>query len=304
MSLPGADPVAAALAAGETPSPEMVAASQEKEGFSVRAATLCFAAVVACLAFGLWASDRIGYFAHTPLPHKPEALEHETQKFVHSMGYTEDMDRASGIFCCDKQILNAVGDALNPQVYAELWPPVSSFWYRQHKKTFVSDSALGVVDLLSPPHLEEGMIRVRTDLAGKLISLDVRPWSWADTGKPIELVWDNLFEKAGLKRTDFTELKSRAITPGMSADDIAAWSGMAGKNPIIVEAASWLGRPVYFDVRPLNTERTAFEALQTSGSLAFLPLILVAAWLAWNNRRLGRGDRRGAWALATTAFLV
>ena len=42
MALPGADPIAAALAAGETPSPEMVAASQEKEGFSPRTAILCF----------------------------------------------------------------------------------------------------------------------------------------------------------------------------------------------------------------------------------------------------------------------
>src|SRR5262245_48644702 len=33
MALPGADPIAAAIAAGETPSPEMVAASTEKEGF-------------------------------------------------------------------------------------------------------------------------------------------------------------------------------------------------------------------------------------------------------------------------------
>src|SRR5215472_16973114 len=38
MALPGGDPIAAALAAGETPSPEMVAASREKEGFTVRAA--------------------------------------------------------------------------------------------------------------------------------------------------------------------------------------------------------------------------------------------------------------------------
>jgi hypothetical protein len=38
MALPGGDPIAAALAAGETPSPEMVAASAEKEGFSPRIA--------------------------------------------------------------------------------------------------------------------------------------------------------------------------------------------------------------------------------------------------------------------------
>ena len=50
MALPGGDPIAAALAAGETPSPEMIAASQEKEGFSPRAAMLCFVGVVLSLA--------------------------------------------------------------------------------------------------------------------------------------------------------------------------------------------------------------------------------------------------------------
>jgi len=46
MALPGGDPIAAALAAGETPSPEIVAASQEKEGFSRRTAIVCFVALL------------------------------------------------------------------------------------------------------------------------------------------------------------------------------------------------------------------------------------------------------------------
>src|SRR5205807_5634931 len=50
MALPGADHIAAALAAGETPSPEMVAASMEKEGFTPPAAALCFAATLVLLA--------------------------------------------------------------------------------------------------------------------------------------------------------------------------------------------------------------------------------------------------------------
>jgi serine/threonine-protein kinase len=41
LALPGGDPIAAALAAGETPSPEMVAASHEKEGFTPRTALTC-----------------------------------------------------------------------------------------------------------------------------------------------------------------------------------------------------------------------------------------------------------------------
>src|SRR6187200_1435164 len=49
-ALPGGDPLAAALAAGETPSPEMVAAAGEGTGLSRRAAIPAFAAVLLGIA--------------------------------------------------------------------------------------------------------------------------------------------------------------------------------------------------------------------------------------------------------------
>jgi serine/threonine protein kinase len=49
-ALPGGDPLAAALAAGETPSPEMVAAAGEKEGLNPRVGLLCVAGVCILLA--------------------------------------------------------------------------------------------------------------------------------------------------------------------------------------------------------------------------------------------------------------
>src|SRR5262249_13002636 len=45
-ALPGGDPLAAALAAGETPTPEMVAAAGEGEGISVRVGTALFAVLL------------------------------------------------------------------------------------------------------------------------------------------------------------------------------------------------------------------------------------------------------------------
>src|ERR1051325_7715194 len=48
--LPGGDPLAAALAAGEMPSPELVAAAGETEGLAPRVAVAWMAAAVAGLA--------------------------------------------------------------------------------------------------------------------------------------------------------------------------------------------------------------------------------------------------------------
>ena len=52
-SLPGGDPLAAALAAGETPSPEMVAAAGERKAASMTAVLLATAAVLGMLAVGV-----------------------------------------------------------------------------------------------------------------------------------------------------------------------------------------------------------------------------------------------------------
>ena len=48
-ALPGGDPLAAALAAGETPSPEMVAAAGTIEGMPRKWAMFCLLLTVACL---------------------------------------------------------------------------------------------------------------------------------------------------------------------------------------------------------------------------------------------------------------
>ena len=51
MSLPGGDPLAAALAAGETPSLELIAASGRPGTLRPAAALALVAVIVSCLAF-------------------------------------------------------------------------------------------------------------------------------------------------------------------------------------------------------------------------------------------------------------
>jgi serine/threonine protein kinase len=73
MALPGGDPIAAALAAGETPSPEMVAASGEKEGFSPRTAWLCLAGIVVSIAVVLLPPfSRISLLSKAPVEIPPD----------------------------------------------------------------------------------------------------------------------------------------------------------------------------------------------------------------------------------------
>src|SRR2546421_10377370 len=65
-ALPGGDPLAAALAAGETPSPEMVAAAGETEGLQPRLAVSLLAPIVLGLIALLFVSDHNKLQPHAP----------------------------------------------------------------------------------------------------------------------------------------------------------------------------------------------------------------------------------------------
>src|SRR5262249_52976348 len=85
MALPGGDPIAAALAAGETPSPEMVAASTEKEGLTPRTAIICFALVAIALIAAIAIQGKYGFLARAPLPIPPDGLAERAQQLLKSL---------------------------------------------------------------------------------------------------------------------------------------------------------------------------------------------------------------------------
>ena len=97
MALPGGDPIAAALAAGETPSPEMVAASGEKEGLQPRTAVACFAGVVLLLVALVLVSGKSTLLGRAPLPLPPDALAFKAREMLKQFGYAEGpVDTAYG----------------------------------------------------------------------------------------------------------------------------------------------------------------------------------------------------------------
>lgn len=87
-ALPGGDPLAEALAAGDTPSPEMVAASEDTGALSVRAAVVCMAFVVVGLIALLLLSSRTSVLRLTPFPNLQEILGRQGREIAARMGYT------------------------------------------------------------------------------------------------------------------------------------------------------------------------------------------------------------------------
>jgi len=134
-ALPGGDPLAAALAAGETPSPEMVAAAGDTDSISVRTVGLSVALILAGLVVAAVLGGKTNLLTKTPFPKAPVVLEQKAQEVIQSLGYTEPpTDRAYGfLYALDYQRYAEKRE--KPATYraqpAKGQPALIYFWYRQ-----------------------------------------------------------------------------------------------------------------------------------------------------------------------------
>jgi len=317
MGLPGGDPIAAALAAGETPSPEMVAASQTKEGLRPAAAIACFLALLVCLPPAAFLERRTSVWYRAPFANPPEAMAFAASEILGRLGHAEPAaDRAFGLACCNDGAYRQIA-GMSPErrdaVLASHAPAVAHFWYRQHGAPLVPGSSRqGRVEYNVPPNDQPGMVRMRLDGNSRLISLEVRPaWSApappGSSGATATSTPDSspLFREAGLDEARFRPTDPVSVPP-MAFDIRRSWVGTYGVDrteQVRVDAAWWQNRPVWFDVSATQSPAPARFSGITIVTL-FLPAVVLVGGLimAWHNVRSGRGDRRGAALVARVGF--
>jgi hypothetical protein len=314
VALSGPDALAAAVAAGETPSPEMVAAAGERPGLrpGVALALGALAVVAQLVAVGL--TRRTALLDQIPLEKPPEALAERGRTILSRLGRSErPVDRAYG-FAYDRRFLQWVGDRdrshLLSRSLAKGQPAVVYFWYRESARPMVPYNERLIVTPSDPP-LEEGMTLVRLDTQGRLMELLVRAKGPPSTGPANGPSWDNLLAEAGLDPNELRPAPGAWIPP-LFADSVAAFEGTFPQEPTIplrVELASHRGQPVAFRLRGPwdDPERSAGRSLGVAAvralAMALGPVLLVALLLARRNLRLGRSDDRGAFRIAAFIFL-
>jgi len=318
-ALPGGDPLQAALAAGETPSPEMVAAAP-KEGVLRPAVALALlaAVLVALVAFALL-SKRVLLHRYVPLEKSREVLSERAGEITKRLGYAARPADTAESFFYDADYLIYVRDHdRSPDRWDRLatgQPAVVRFWHRQSPRPLEPQSSTEGW-LSDPPNNLPGMVLLTLDTRGNLTYLEAVPPQSDDGAQAAEPPdWSALFREAGLDQTQFRQADSK-WTPPHAYDLRAAWEGTypnAPDLPLRVEAASYRGRPVYFELvspwrTPAAQTATGTEPGETVGfalvAALFLVALFVAAYLAWRNLRLGRGDRRGAFRLALFVFIT
>jgi serine/threonine-protein kinase len=142
-ALPGGDPLAAAIAAGETPSPEMVAASGSTEGLKPWVAWSCLAFVIVGIVAAAFLGRQALLYRRVPIENPPEAMAASARDIIKKAGYPQPpVDSASG-FSADEEYFQYV--QMNDRS-AGGWERMPStaigFWYRQSPRPLVVDSSL------------------------------------------------------------------------------------------------------------------------------------------------------------------
>jgi hypothetical protein len=329
MLLPGGDPIAAALAAGETPSPEMVAASGEKEGLQPRTALTCFASVVLMLVALVLMSGKVTLLGRAPLPLPPDALAFQAREMLKQFGYTEEpVDSAYGF--ASTSSFDSYQRYLRTHDFSHGWdrlathqPALTVFWYFQDQHylepiRFLSVRGTlinGLVTSFDPPLTSQGMIRISLNAKGRLDHLAAlpSPGERPSSGQAVSaqnMDWSILLSAAGLDAARFTQSPPETFLP-VYADSRMAWMGsyQEGRpDKIRVEAAALNGRPVWFQIEGPWQQP---EIVATPGGKRFanivgeallVALLVATALVAWRNVRLGRGDKKAAWRITAMLF--
>jgi serine/threonine-protein kinase len=311
-SLPGGDPLAAALAAGETPSPELVAEAGEAGGLRPVVAWSLLAGVLVLAAIVTAVSDRIHLLRIAPMETPPQVLVQRAREIIADLGHTAPRQHSVHGYFLNGGYLNHLGESEPETAWERLdeeQPGAFRFWYRQSPR-YMKGLANQWVNWGDPPLRVPGMVRLLLDPQGRLRYFAAVPPDFVEpTAEAVPPVWDGLFAAAGFDIGAF-EPAEPAWQPFVYGDVRAAWEGTwpgAPDLPIRIEAASFRGQPVYLRIvetwsRPFPIEpeeQTPRQRIVQLGGTVFYVLALgVGVVFARRNLRLKRADSKSALRIA------
>jgi serine/threonine-protein kinase len=277
LALPGGDPLAAALAAGETPSPRIVAAAGAEGTLTPPQAWTMLAAVAAIV---------IGYtaFRVSSIPQLPTASE--------------------VLWARASTILETIGVEAQGEPIRQPHVVDGPGRFRFRLEYGISPRVSRVIpfDANAP-----GWTAIEVDSRGRLVRLLTAPQT---SSRPRPLDWRPLLDAAGIDAASLRPVAPRDA-PAAPFDARAAWIGTYAqeRTSVRLEAAAWKGMPVAFSTSAADATAATPAGFGSQSAGRFtrvLSLItaFVAVLLAVRNVRARRGDRQGAFRLAVALFVM
>ncbi len=318
LALPGGNPLEAAIAAGEIPSPEMIAAVPKKGALRPKIALTLLLLLIGSFGSVAVLHQYYKIYNVVPLEKSPEILAERAKTIAKNIGYTDapadikyKFDIANGFirYAEKNKSINNVAERLRAGQPFHIY-----FMYRQSPRP-LEPWKTTLVFGNDPPLAVPGMLNVYLDTRGRLFKFIAVPDEVIGTAakKDDQTDWKKVFDEAGLEISKFKQTGSEQ-TPPVFADEKMAWEGTLADFtdiPIHIEAASFNGRPVYFEVvypwdKPVGQQQPGNTGSKIGDIVFFAICILImvcAVLLARHNIKMGRGDLKGGFKLAFFCFL-
>jgi len=319
-ALPGGDPLAAALAAGETPSPELVAASGETAGLRAGVAWAVLLATFAIIGLVAWLNGRAMLIGRVRPEKPPDVMAERAREIIQKFSFSRaPVDSVFGYRTAFAYLDSVQKKDKSPDRWDRLSPQAIEFWYRQSPFSLLPRIAFGSNTNHSDPPVEvPGEVSILLDARGRLLGLEAIPPQKDESPSPgVSPDWNKFLLEAGYDPAQFKPATPQ-WTPEHYVGTRTAWERSASEPPDVVriEAGAYREKVVYFlAVSPWATASRdspgvipASLRLLLAIAIFWLALLVVGGvWFAVRNLRLGRGDRRGATRLAAftgAGFLV
>src|SRR3984957_1025356 len=312
-SLPGGDPLAAALAAGETPSPELVAAAGKTEGMALKYSIPCFLVALASIFSVPVIRQHTVTLMHGSLDFPPEVLAQKGRDIAAAMGYPKKPADTNLSLEHRGALVRFLQAKPEPRKWDE-WLASEAPIMASYRESLAPLKAppFGYVDATNPPPIDPGMVYEQIDGHGFLRGFSAVPDDAEALGNAVET--DAVFRAAGLDLKTFTET-TPGLVPQHAADRLKAWKGPHPDIPdteLMVEIAMWKGRVTQVVVgfpdpraaEPARPELSFLASIRGNFLAATMAIaVFFAILLARRNWRKERVDKKGALRVAIACFV-
>jgi hypothetical protein len=298
-----------AIAAGDTPSPEMVAAAGSDAGLPPAVAwPLLALAILGGLAFAALTARVVTLRIAAPL-RPPDVLADRARELLRRVGLEETPQDSHWGMTANLYYLSYVdaGGPIDPR--DDMAARGIVFWYRDSPTIFqrlafwpVPVSSPRTVSFDDPAPQFGGENRAAFDREGRLVRLEAVPRLNVSSQPAVDMNWSPLFDAAGLDISAWSPAEPQ-WTPPFYADTHVAWQARDhSTRPLRVEASSYRGRPVSFHVIfPWTSQPREIFVLSRGEQVGILLVVVIVVTsfvagvvVARRNIRLGRADVSGA----------
>jgi serine/threonine protein kinase len=296
-TLPGGDPLAAAIAAGETPSPDTVAASGESVSMSKATSLALLAAVLLGITTSAFLARYATVLGSIHGGKSPEVLTERAREVIAHSGYNGSVADSAWWFDANREDLPNISRGS---------PDGMHFIYRQSPRPMIPQNQFTLIDRNDPAADVPGMVTVVLDAAGRLREFSEVPIPAEKQGQVLD--WSVLLSEAGVGVAQLAEQDAKVLPP-TAFDARQDWQSSDAGRTLNITAAAYKGKPVYFRAAPIvEKSGQTSDGTRTFSDIMFVFAVLVCGiggcFLARRNVRRGRGDRQGAFRVAAFIFVA